>query len=136
MTKIFRRCPTCGQLFQGRNCKACANRISKKRQKENEARKIYSSKRWARVREQVRAKYFDYDIWLLAVGQLVKCRRPIVHHIKERDEAPELIYDIDNLVVVSYESHEEIHTAYLEDKPAALARIQRGLEEFRRLFGK
>ncbi len=134
MTKIFRRCPTCHQLFEGRQCKACANRTSKKRQEQNEARKLYGSKRWAKIRDAVRAKFFDYDIWLLAVGQLVKCKRPIVHHIKERDEAPELIYDMDNLVVVSYESHEEIHAAYLEDKAAAVARIARGKEEFRRLF--
>lgn len=132
---IFRRCPTCGQLFSTKNCGGCAARISKKRQADNEARKIYSSKRWAKVRGIVRAMYYDYDIWLLAVGQLVKCVRPIVHHIAERDEAPEKIFDIDNLIVVSHESHEEIHEAYLADKAAALARIQRGKDEFRRLFG-
>ena len=76
-----------------------------------------------------------YDIWLMAEGIVHKCYRPQVHHIVERDEDPSLIYDLDNLITVTKDSHEEIHRLYLIDKPAALLRIQKGKNEFKRRFG-
>ena len=29
---IFKRCANCGQLYQGKYCKACANKLSKENQ--------------------------------------------------------------------------------------------------------
>ncbi len=135
---IFRRCNNCHQLYEGRKCPECSKKkalqYAKRRAERNEATKLYGHRRWKNCRKNVLLKYLGYDIWLLAVGQLYKCEAPIVHHIKERDEAPDLIYDIDNLITVSRESHEEIHRMYQTDKAAALERIQKGIEEFERRF--
>lgn len=136
---IYRRCNNCHKLFAGKECVECkkkfANANTKKRQSENEARKLYGSYTWEKVRKHMRLKYMDYDIWLLATGQVYKCTKPYIHHIVERDENPALIFDEDNLITVSKESHEEIHREYLRDKPKALERIQKGIDEFKRLFG-
>lgn len=70
----------------------------------------------------------------MAEGQIVKPDRIIIHHIKERQEAPELLFDIDNLIPVSIESHNDIHAMYKTDKAAALERIQRGKVKFIELF--
>jgi len=136
---IFKRCSNCHQLYNGKKCPDCSARYArnhaKKRQRENENRKLYGSTLWKKCRKNILIKYQGLDIWLLAAGQVHKCSRPQVHHIIERDEAPDLIYDIDNLISVTKESHEEIHRLYLIDKAEALARIRRGIQEFQRLFG-
>lgn len=136
---IYRRCPNCHKLYEGRECIECKKKFaranSRKRLEENEARKIYNTYTWEKVRRHMRLKYMDYDIWLLAKGQVYKCEKPYIHHIVERDENPMLVFDEDNLITVSKESHEEIHREYEIDKPRALARIEKGKREFRRLFG-
>ncbi len=70
----------------------------------------------------------------MAEGQIVKPDRIIIHHIKERQEAPELFYDIDNLITVSTESHNDIHYYYNTNKQYALERIRRGIDKFNELF--
>lgn len=136
---IFKRCNTCHQLFAGKRCPTCAAKYAAahaaKRQRENPARKLYGSWLWRRCRQNVIARDFGFDIWLLGIGQLHKCKRPVVHHIKERDEAPDLIYDIDNLITVTKESHEEIHRLYAVAKDEALERIRKGKAELKRRFG-
>ena len=136
---IFRRCNNCHELYEGKKCPECsakyAKEHAKKRQAENSARKLYGSGLWRKCRRNVIIRDMGYDIWLLGAGVVYKCNYPHVHHVVERDKAPDLIYDIDNLITVTKESHEEIHRLYLFDKPAALARIQKGKAEFKRLFG-
>lgn len=136
---IYKRCPNCHKLYQEKSCPTCSKKFAlanaKKRQKENEARKLYGSALWSKCRKTIRLKYMDYDIWLLGIGQIYSCEKPYIHHIVERDENPDLIFDEDNLITVCKESHEEIHQWYKTDKKAALERIEKGKAEFRRLFG-
>ncbi len=135
---IFKRCSSCHQLYEGKRCPTCSAKYAAahaaKRQRENPARKLYGSGLWRKCRKNVIIRDLGLDIWLLAVGQVYKCPAPVVHHIRERDEAPDLIFDIDNLITVSKESHEEIHRAYQTDKRAALDRIRRGQEELKKRF--
>lgn len=137
---IFKRCPGCHELYSGKKCPVCskrrANANAKKRQAEDEGRKLYGSGLWRKCRQNVIVRDMGYDIWLLGAGQVYRCWYPVVHHIQEREEAPDLIYDLDNLITVTKESHEEIHRLYLVDKEAALERIRKGKEEFKRLFKK
>lgn len=132
---ISRRCPNCHQTYVGRRCKECANKYSKHRQEKNERTKLYGSVTWQKCRTNVRLKYYDYDIWLLGIGELRKCEGVVVHHIVERDERPDLIFSLDNLITVGIDSHAEIHTMYKTDKTAALARISEGKRKFEELFG-
>ena len=139
MMAIFKRCNTCHDLYQGKTCPRCATRkfrINKRNAIERNARlRLYNTQLWHKCRQNVIARDFGFDIWLLGAGQLHKCRQPVVHHIVERDEAPDLIYDLDNLITVTKESHEEIHRLYAIKKSDALARIRKGKEEFTRRFG-
>lgn len=136
---IYRRCPQCHQLFTGKRCEECwkkySARFNKKARKNDEHMKFYESSAWKKCRRDVRLKYMDYDIWMLAIGELVKCDKPFIHHVIPKKEAPDLIFDIDNLVTVSKESHEQIHYAYEHGSmEAAIARINEGKEKFRRMF--
>ncbi len=97
--------------------------------------KVYHTRLWEKCRRNILIKYLGYDIWLLAEGQVIKPDRIIIHHIIERNEKPELLYDIDNLITVSTESHNEIHYYYKANKQYALDRIRAGIENFNRLFG-
>ena len=130
----FRRCPSCHKLFQGARCPTCSRRQQNKRMQENEARRLYGSYKWRQCRKNAIAHYYGYDIWLLGIGKLVQCRKPVVHHIIERDEAPGLIYRLDNLITCTTDSHAEIHEWYRRDKKAALERIKEGITRFKELF--
>ena len=136
---IFKRCNTCHELYQGKYCPTCRPKQQKAAQRKvlenNKNTRAYHSRVWQKCRRSAIVRDMGYDIWLLGIGQVYKCQRPFVHHIKERDEAPDLVFDVDNLITVTKESHEEIHRLYLIDKEEALARIRKGQQEFKRLFG-
>ncbi len=136
MGTFKKRCPNCQELYEGRRCPRCANAHSKKRQSENEARKLYGSGLWRQCRKNAIIHYLGMDIWQLGAGVEYVCRKPYVHHIVERDEAPELIYRLDNLITVTKDSHEEIHRYYETDKQYALERITKGIETFNERYGK
>lgn len=132
---IFKRCNFCHGLYQGRCCAKCANKHSKKRQENNEALKLYGSSRWRKCRRDVRLKFQDMDIWELGAGRVnVICGTVYVHHIQERDQRPDLLFDIDNLITVSAESHEQIHAMYKTDLEGALARIRKGITTFEEMY--
>ena len=137
--QIYKRCVTCGQLFAGSRCPACKKKQDKRYRENKKAKddlsRVYHLRLWEKCRRNILIKYMGYDVWLLAEGQIIKPDRIIVHHIKEREEAPELLFDIDNLITVSPESHADIHAMYKTNKAAALERIQRGKDKFNELFG-
>jgi len=137
---IYRRCVSCGQLYTGKRCPACKKKQDKRYRENKKAKddlaRIYHLRLWEKCRRNILMKYLGYDIWLLAEGQIIKPDKIIVHHIQEREESPELIFDIDNLITVSVESHNDIHHYYKTDKQYALDRIQRGKDKFNELFGE
>ncbi len=136
---IYKRCSICHQLFTGKRCPACKKKQDhayyKKKKEKDELIKLYHQRLWEKCRKNIIIKYLGFDIWLMAEGRIVNPDRIIIHHIKERQEAPELFYDIDNLITVSAESHADIHAMYKTDKAAALERIQKGKDKFNELFG-
>ena len=135
---IYKRCVTCHQLYTGKRCPACKKKQDhayyEKKKEKDELTKLYHQRLWEKCRKNILIKYLGYDIWLMAEGQIVKPDRIIIHHIKERQEAPELFYDIDNLITVSTESHNDIHYYYNTNKQYALERIRRGIDKFNELF--
>ena len=138
---IFRRCTSCHELYTGRYCPACKKEQDRRYRKRKLERQpgvsLYHSRLWQKCRKNIREKYRGYDIWLLGVGIVRTCEpgKTIIHHIKELEEAPDLIYDIDNLIICSIESHNDIHAMYKTDKAAALERINAGIRQFYELFG-
>ena len=136
---IYKRCDSCHQLYTGKRCPACKKKQDKRYRENKKAKddlsRVYHLRLWEKCRRNILIKYMGYDVWLLAEGQIIKPDRIIVHHIKEREEAPELLFDIDNLITVSPDSHADIHAMYKTNKAAALERIQRGKDKFNELFG-
>lgn len=130
---IFKRCSQCHRLYEGRHCSECAKKRAAKRYQDTE--KMYSTYKWQRCRENVIIKYQGMDIWQLAIGNVVICNHPVIHHIVERDEAPELRYRLDNLIPVTSDSHAEIHSYYRTDKQYALKRIADGIRKFKEEYG-
>lgn len=68
MGAIKKRCPTCHQLYEGKRCPICTRKYQNKRMQENEARKMYGSRKWEKCRKNVLIKYMGYDIWMLGIG--------------------------------------------------------------------
>lgn len=130
----YKRCNTCHELFTSRDCPRCAAKHSKRRREKIESLALYHKARWKKCRRDVRLKWLDYDIWALGVGRVVKLDKVVVHHIYERDDRPDLVYDLDNLITVSRDSHTEIHKLYETDRAAALERIERGKAAFREVI--
>lgn len=136
---IFRRCNHCHKLYEGKSCPVCQAKVAaayqKKKLRENENARRYHSRVWQRCRMNVIMKYMGYDIWLVAIGVWEKCNPAYIHHIRERDERPDLFLDEDNLVPVGHASHEEIHAWYNNGRrQEAIARIQKGREAFEKRF--
>ena len=136
---IYRRCDTCHQLYTGKRCPACKSKQDhayyKKKVARDESVRIYHTRLWEKCRKNIIIKYLGYDLWLLAEDEIIKPDNLIIHHIAERQEAPDLFYDIDNLITVSPESHNEIHYYYKTNKAYALDRIERGKAKFKQYFG-
>lgn len=131
---ILRRCVRCGRLFQGQKCPICSRKSALKRRQNVESSKLYSQWRWRQCRKNVILHYMGYDIWLMGIGKMVRLTHPVVHHILEREERPDLVYRLDNLITVSTDSHVEIHEMYRKNRPAALHRIAAGIKKFEELF--
>lgn len=131
---ILRRCRNCGALYEGQRCPHCTRKFARKRQQDNESTKLYGSWRWRQCRKNAILHYMGYDIWLMGIGKVVRLDRPVVHHILEREERPDLVYRLDNLITCSMDSHAEIHEMYRKDKPTALRRIAAGIKKFEELF--
>ena len=91
---IFKRCNSCHELYQGKYCPSCRPKQQKASQRSkldnNKNTRVYHSRLWEKCRRNVIVRDMGYDIWLLGIGQVYKCQRPHVHHIKERDEAQEM----------------------------------------------
>ena len=136
---IFKRCNICHQLYEGKRCPTCKKKMDRayqQRKKErDETQKAYYLRLWEKCRKNVLLRYNGYDIWALADGRLEVPKRVIIHHIRERTEDPAAFFDIDNLIPVSHDSHQQIHELYKTDKAAALERIQRGKKTYAEMFG-
>ncbi|UXU54259.1 HNH endonuclease [Staphylococcus agnetis] len=77
----------------------------------NDRKRFYKTSEWRRLRKQ-RLIIDNYECqWCKEKGRVVtnKDTRLIVHHIEEVKDRPELALDIDNLVTVCFECHEEHH---------------------------
>lgn len=74
---------------------------------------FYNSKKWKSLRTRIINYYANVDIWFLGLtGKLKPCLHPTVHHIEELSKRPELGVAESNLVVVSQDSHTQIHSYY------------------------
>lgn len=101
---------------QGEKCPKCLS-IKRKEYENNrrdkERARFYQSKDWRVMRQRVIDYYAGVDIWFLGItGKLKPCPNITVHHVYEYSKYPNLALAFSNLIPVSAQSHNEIHTYY------------------------
>lgn len=113
-------CLRCGrEVEQGKKCD-CMNRSRKEYESEGrrkEVRAFYDSAMWRKLRDSIKARANGCDEWILAsTGRIVP--GDLVHHIYPSDEYPSMRLLPDNLIYVSKQTHEWIHSVYRQGKDA------------------
>lgn len=97
-------CPYCGRIHDRRN--ACG-RAPVRASKDSEAREIRNRQVWKRVKRQANER--DHFLCVLCLQEgVVNAERLETHHIVSIKEAPELAYDVDNLVTLCRRHHEQV----------------------------
>ena len=104
-------CRHCGIVSRPHECPMKKRKYDYTR----EDKKIYVSKRYRKVREQVLNDYNNICLFSLAIEGKI---RPAyeVHHIVEIIEDSSKAYDYDNLIPLTEFRHREVHNLYKKDK--------------------
>lgn len=118
-------CSTCGRIHSyGEACKKRIRELSKYRRTKEEE-KVYRSYQWTKARQEVieyqqglcficKEKFLKDNTHKINLGKEV-------HHIKSvknclKDNEQELLYSIDNLILLCSHCHDEIHSKNLNSK--------------------
>lgn len=105
---LTRICQRCGRrVEQGKKC-SCFKPYQRR---DEEAHKFYKTAIWKKISEAARVRANYLDEYELKYGGRMSPGK-VVHHIYTPQERPELALSLDNLIVVSNKTHEQIHTAY------------------------
>ena len=107
-------CLRCGrEVEQGKKCD-CMNRSRKEYESEGrrkEVRAFYDSAMWRKLRESIKARANGCDEYVLyTTGRIVPGY--LVHHIYPADEYPAMRLLPNNLIYVSKDTHDWIHSVY------------------------
>lgn len=115
---IKRICPRCRIVYEyGKSCPNSCNDIAKKESQkvydkiQRSNSELYSSKEWVRLTGLCKDRFNGLDIYRLykygiyTVGKLS-------HHIEPVEDNERRVLDINNLIYLSIESHNEIHRIY------------------------
>ena len=111
---IKARCKKCRKKIEFGNsyCEECFNKIkaiknSHKNKKIHSSSKI-SSRKWIKIREQAIIRDRGICVLCFLKYKRIFSKGLEVHHIVKRTEDPSLMYNLDNLVTVCRECHEEL----------------------------
>lgn len=112
--KIKARCRKCRTKIEfGKSyCEECEKKVqairnSHKNKKISSNSKINSSK-WRKIREQAIIRDKGICVLCFVKHKRIFSKGLEVHHIVKRTEDPSLMYNLDNLVTVCRECHEEL----------------------------
>lgn len=111
---LTRICLRCGrEVEQGKQCQ-CMNMT--RREYENEGRRkdvraFYDSQMWRKLRESIKARANGCDEYVFATTDRI-VPGYLVHHIYPADEYPAMRLLPNNLIYVSKDTHEWIHSVY------------------------
>lgn len=111
---LTRICLRCGrEVEQGKQCQ-CMN--TTRREYENEGRRkdvraFYDSQMWRKLRESIKARANGCDEYVFATTDRI-VPGYLVHHIYPADEYPAMRLLPNNLIYVSKDTHEWIHSVY------------------------
>lgn len=111
---LTRICLRCGrEVEHGKQCQ-CMN--TTRREYENEGRRkdvraFYDSQMWRKLRESIKARANGCDEYVFATTDRI-VPGYLVHHIYPADEYPAMRLLPNNLIYVSKDTHEWIHSVY------------------------
>ena len=134
--KIKARCRKCRTKieFGNSHCEECnkiiqAQRNAHKNKKISSDSKINSSK-WRKTREQAIIRDNGVCILCLKKYNRIHSKGLEVHHIVKRIDDPSLMYNLDNLVTVCRECHEELEklTPERQKKLLNITEDEKGLD--------
>lgn len=131
LATICGKCGKAHQIDKPCQCRAETQKQYDKYKRNKTSRSIYNSNAWRKVTQLVKARCKGIDVYVFATsGRIIPAKNSICHHIEELTNAPELAYDVDNIVLVSAHSHKLIHDAYDKgDEPRIKALLKKYLEK-------
>lgn len=115
---IYKRCSRCvNRINAGAVCTCKSKRYKEedKYKQDNREKKFYSSVAWQRVRERAISRYNGLDIYSYYVYNRLESGQT-VHHIEPVKECWEKRFDIDNLIYLTEENHQQIHKQMRESE--------------------
>jgi hypothetical protein len=121
-------CKHCGIVNFNHVCPVVAKEQNARDAKRSD-KKVYWDKRWRMLRADVLQHQLSICLWSLYVEGIIKPAY-IGHHIIEVMVDKTRVYDIDNVIGLGKDAHEEVHRLYLIDKSKTMKR----LEECKRLW--
>ena len=96
-------------------CLSSAKYEAEQEGRRKDSNEFYSSLSWRKLRAAVKARANGCDEWELArTGRIVPGN--LVHHILPVNERPDLRLSLHNLIYVTQENHDRIHTIYRRGK--------------------
>ncbi len=124
---IYKRCPKCGKrILPGTVCQECKREY----RKPEGIYKQYHTQAWKKMRERTISKYDGLDLWALYHKQIIFAET--VHHIIPSSDAADKFFSADNLIPVSRQSHDEIHSLYKTQKMETQQLLYSILEQYAR----
>lgn len=134
-------CPRCKSVVIDAD-KECCDRCSGKRierhkeydrfRRNQKATAFYHSTQWMRMADYIRQVQGGVDLWALAMHKQIVSDHLCVHHIVELSEDWSRRLDPDNLILVSSDSHAEIHARYRTNRADTQQLLRNILLEFRK----
>ena len=130
LTKI---CSRCGKSYPANTrceCSKLRHKVYDKYQRNQDSADIYHSKQWQTLTKLCKSNCNGIDLYkLMIAGRIVIPNSGLSHHIVELTEDRSKAYDIDNLIYVGADSHQEIHKIYNESIDAKI-KLQKRLQTF------
>ena len=129
---LLKTCSICGSIITQDQvrCNSCEKKRNKDRYTRslNNHERLYKTTRWCRVRDSILKKYNYMCVYSWYKYRKVRPAK-IIHHIDLANR--ENFFDADNLIPLTFEVHEIIHSDYNDEVKAELKEYQRlWLEDF------
>lgn len=124
-------CQYCGIVDRPHDCPKKIKSKIKRTSKYNRDKEIYWSNEWIETREEIREEQNNIDLfsyYVVGVIKQVEC----VHHIVLINNDYDLVFNINNLIGVSFNSHKCIHELYKIN----MSKVQDILYECKKLFNE
>ena len=110
---IYKRCPRCNKRIPAGQTCGCQVNIKREYAPPEGTRKLYHTARWRKLQQAVISLYSGLDPYAKSKGRIEYANT--VHHIVPAVEDESLFWNQDNLIPLSRQSHDEVHTRYRKD---------------------